>query len=51
MILGHHTHIIATANVMTWFQEFLKSVLLNPLRTVVAYMHQGNKLDYHVQTN
>ena len=23
----------------------------NSLRTVVAYMHQGNKLDYHVQTN
>ena len=23
----------------------------NPLRTVVTYMHQGNKLDYHVQTN
>ena len=24
---------------------------LNPLRTVVAYMRQGNKLDYHEQTN
>ena len=24
---------------------------INPLRTVVAYMRQGNKLDYHVQTN
>ena len=23
----------------------------NPLRTVVAYMRQGNKLDYHAQTN
>ena len=25
--------------------------IINPLRTVVAYMRQGNKLDYHVQTN
>ena len=24
---------------------------ISPLRTVVAYMRQGNKLDYHVQTN
>ena len=24
---------------------------INPLRTVVTYMHQGNKLDYHAQTN
>ena len=24
--------------------------IFNPLRTVIAYMHQGNKLDYHVQT-
>ena len=24
---------------------------INPLRTVVAYMRQGNKLDYHAQTN
>ena len=23
----------------------------NPLRTVVAYWGQGNKLDYHAQTN
>ena len=23
----------------------------NPLRTMVTYMHQGNKLDYHAQTN
>ena len=27
------------------------ATLLNPLRTVVAYMRQGNKLDYHAQTN
>ena len=27
------------------------SSMINPLRTVVAYMRQGNKLDYHVQTN
>ena len=25
--------------------------LINPLRTVVAFMRQGNKLDYHAQTN
>ena len=26
-------------------------LLVNPLRTVVAYIRQGNKLDYHAQTN
>ena len=32
-------------------QELYHVYHLNPLRTVVAYMRQGNKLDYHAQTN
>ena len=31
--------------------RFLLLTIVNPLRTVVAYMRQGKKLDYHAQTN
>ena len=34
-----------------WQQVAADLFQLNPLRTVVAYMRQGNKLDYHAQTN
>ena len=37
---------------MCWlFLLILYLVTIIPLWTVVAYMRQGNKLDYHVQTN
>ena len=37
--------------ICTYIEMRTNRVLINPLRTVVTYMRQGNKLDYHAQTN
>ena len=38
-------------NIVEKLKEVISEYDINPLRTVVACMRQGNKLDYHAQTN
>ena len=47
MITAHHKSQL----LHTKFVMMIIIMIFNPLRTVVAYMRQGNKLDYHAQTN